>query len=67
MGDLDPLTKLRHGKGTYQYPNKFFQYDGEWQNGVKQGKGVLYMRDGIKYEGEFDNGEITVFLSGFSC
>ena len=73
---MDPITKLRHGKGTYAYPNKFFQYDGEWQNGVKQGlfqickkigNGALYMKDGTKYEGDFNNGEITVlFISVLS-
>lgn len=62
MGDLDPITKLRHGKGTYTYPNGFFQYDGEWADGVKQGRGTLYLRDGTKYEGEFSDGEITVRL-----
>ena len=24
VGDLDPATKLRHGEGTYTYPNAFF-------------------------------------------
>lgn len=23
-GDIDPPSKLRHGYGTYQYPNKYF-------------------------------------------
>jgi len=26
VGDIDPVTKLRHGYGTYTYPNTFFQY-----------------------------------------
>lgn len=26
VGDIDPVTKLRNGKGTYTYPNPFFQY-----------------------------------------
>ena len=35
VGDIDPPTKLRHGYGTYSYPNKFFQYQGFWNDGKK--------------------------------
>jgi len=24
VGDIDPPSKLRHGYGTYSYPNKYF-------------------------------------------
>lgn len=65
VGDIDPVTKLRHGQGCYTYveENPFFQYQGSWNNGVKQtGPGeasTLLMRDGTAYTGEFKNGEIT--------
>ena len=59
MGDLDPVTKLRHGQGVYTYENSYFQYKGEYDNGQKHGNGVLLMKDGSRYEGEFVDGEIT--------
>ena len=59
MGDLDPVTKLREGQGVYTFENPFFQYKGDYVKGVKHGQGVLLMRDGSRYEGAFDNGEIT--------
>lgn len=59
VGQIDPETKLRQGRGVYTYSNAYFQYHGEWQNGVKHGKGVLLMRDGSKYEGDFEQGEMS--------
>ena len=65
VGDIDPVTKLRHGYGCYTYieDNPFFQYQGGWDNGVKQTNSgdvaTLLMRDGSAYTGEFLNGEIT--------
>ena len=58
VGDIDPVTKLRHGQGTYTYTNPYFQYQGTFVNGTKTGEGVLLMRDGGKYAGQFENGEI---------
>lgn len=26
VGDIDPVTKLRHGQGCYTYTNPYFQY-----------------------------------------
>ena len=26
VGNIDPVTKLRHGQGTYTYTNPYFQY-----------------------------------------
>ena len=26
VGDIDPVTKLRHGHGCYTYTNPYFQY-----------------------------------------
>eukprot|EP00242_Pyramimonas_sp_CCMP2087_P006915 CAMPEP_0198223858 /NCGR_PEP_ID=MMETSP1445-20131203/94385_1 /TAXON_ID=36898 /ORGANISM="Pyramimonas sp., Strain CCMP2087" /LENGTH=301 /DNA_ID=CAMNT_0043902837 /DNA_START=213 /DNA_END=1115 /DNA_ORIENTATION=- len=55
-----PLVNgLRHGHGTYEYPNRFFKYSGEYVNGKKHGKGTLSMADGSTYEGDFDEEEIT--------
>lgn len=63
VGDIDPITKMRQGLGTYTYPNAFFQYQGGWENGKKHTQegeaSTLLMRDGSKYTGMFQNGEIT--------
>ena len=58
VGGIDPVSKLRNGHGTYTFTNPFFQYQGEYAQGQKQGEGVLLMRNGGKYAGEFVNGEI---------
>lgn len=52
---------VRHGEGTYVYPNQFYKYQGQWNNGVKHGQGVLQMRDGSSYEGSFIKGEVQGF------
>ena len=64
VGDIDPVTKLRHGQGTYTYQeNPFFQYQGSYECGIKQTSNgnvsSLIMRDGSKYSGDFQDGEIT--------
>ncbi|EGR27773.1 MORN repeat protein [Ichthyophthirius multifiliis] len=59
VGDKDLWTKQRNGVGIFTYQNNYFQYEGQWQNGVKQGEGVLRMKDGTYYEGQFDKGEIN--------
>lgn len=38
-GPVDPITRLRHGEGTYRYSNKYFTYRGNYEQGVKQGAG----------------------------
>ena len=50
---------MRHGQGTYTYPNKYFTYTGSWDNGIKHGKGLFTLGDGSSYEGDFYEGEIT--------
>lgn len=50
--------QLRDGFGVYNYPNKFFRYEGEWSKGKKHGHGKLVMADGSFYEGQFVDGEI---------
>ena len=59
QGGIDPATKLRSGTGTYTYTNPFLQYQGEWLNGKKHGHGVLIMRDGSSFVGQFKDGEIN--------
>ncbi|KAK3085756.1 hypothetical protein FSP39_008240, partial [Pinctada imbricata] len=46
------------GHGVYVYENKYFRYEGEWRNGLKDGQGRLLMTDGTYYAGQFKNGEI---------
>lgn len=49
---------VRHGYGVYTYTNQFFQYEGNWVDGKKEGIGKFLMKDGSYYYGEFNNGEI---------
>ncbi len=58
VGDKDPATGLRHGTGTYYYPNKFFSYTGEWHQSKKHGEGVLNMADGGYIKAQFQDGQI---------
>ena len=47
------------GKGKY-IDEKGYLYEGEFKNGLKHGKGILYYKNGnIKYEGEFSNGKFV--------
>ena len=50
--------RLRHGEGTYAFPDGYFKYTGHWEKGCMHGQGVFFMGDGSTYEGEFQNGEI---------
>ncbi|HET9652336.1 MAG TPA: caspase family protein, partial [Usitatibacter sp.] len=43
-------TKL-HGQG--EYISKGFKYEGEWNEGLKQGRGVYQWENGDRYEGTF--------------
>ena len=40
-----------HGKG--EYVSKSFKYEGEWNDGLKQGQGVYMWENGDRYEGHF--------------
>ena len=44
---------LLHGKG--EYVAKAFRYDGEFSEGVKQGRGVYRWENGNRYEGPFED------------
>lgn len=57
-GPVDPVTRLRHGFGTYRYPNKFFTYVGNFNQGVKEGEGTLKFADGTIIKGTFSNNQL---------
>jgi len=42
--------------GIYYYKNES-KFEGEWENGIKVGKGTYYLENGDKYEGEWKNNE----------
>lgn len=37
---------LRHGFGTYATPEEECIYEGEWKDGLKDGKGVMVFKNG---------------------
>jgi len=41
--------------GTYYY-NDGNRYEGEWKDGIKNGKGTYYFKSGDRYEGEWKDG-----------
>ena len=52
-GDL--VSDKYEGKGKYSYDDGQY-YIGEWKNGLRNGKGVQYYKNGdIEYEGDFVN------------
>jgi hypothetical protein len=55
VGGIDPQTGLRDGTGTYKYVNPYFTYEGQWDHGVKHGKGILRFSDGGMIQGDFRN------------
>ena len=48
-----PVSPL-NGKG--RHITKYWVYVGEFKKGEYEGKGTLYLFNGIEYEGEFKNG-----------
>ena len=45
---------LRHGKGTYTYPDGG-KYVGEWKNGIMHGEGTYTYSDGRVEKGLWEN------------
>ena len=57
-GELKQFKSFRkHGHGKYIYKAGHI-YEGDWKNGIREGKGILYHSNGDKYEGEFKNDKI---------
>lgn len=56
---MDPVTRMRHGVGTYRYPNKFFTYEGNYNQGVKEGQGCFRLADGTVINGTFVGNQLT--------
>ena len=49
---------LRHGVGTYNFPNKTFTYTGQWENGLMHGRGTFKAFNLHTVTGNFENNEI---------
>lgn len=45
-------------KGKVYFPNGKLNYEGEFKNNAKDGKGKEYFEDGTYYIGEFENNKI---------
>jgi hypothetical protein len=57
-GEVSIATGQREGQGKYWYPNQYFEYDGEWDEGRKHGHGRLQLGADSYYEGQFCRGQI---------
>lgn len=49
-----------HGYGCYEFCNTF--YEGEFEENVRQGTGIMEFADGQLYEGNFKKGFPGIFL-----
>ena len=47
----------RHGEGIMKYDQTNLKYEGEWENDLWHGHGVLTVTGGPVYEGEFEKGK----------
>ena len=47
---------MKQGKGKFLSSTNGSEYEGDWINGKKHGKGIIVFKDGARYEGEFQNG-----------
>lgn len=45
-GTINPKTTLRNGFGVFKFANAFFEYEGSYLEGKKNGPGILRMRNG---------------------
>ena len=55
LGGLGSAEQTRSGFGTAKLPDSSV-YEGEFRNGLFNGKGTLTQRNGTCYEGEFRDG-----------
>lgn len=51
------VAGLRHGEGVYGSTSGGWRYEGRFENGVRQGKGMLYLKTGHTFSGLFKNGK----------
>ena len=58
IGDIDPLTRSRHGYGAYIW-NQGDYYEGNWVQGERTGKGIFIWQNGKYYVGDFIDGKRT--------
>lgn len=56
---MHPDSKLRHGTGMYRFDNSFFTYEGNYEAGKKNGKGILKMKDGTVINGTFESDQLN--------
>ena len=54
---------LRSGKGRYKFSNAFFEYDGEWVDGVMHGEGTMVIATGCRYSGTWKEGRMDQGVS----
>jgi len=47
---------LRHGQGKFITQNEVSVYEGNWKDGLKNGYGVLTVKDNYKFEGQWKEG-----------
>ncbi|CDW77644.1 morn repeat protein [Stylonychia lemnae] len=54
----------KDGEGTFDWPNGI-KYIGSWRNGLQHGIGIIYTsQDGMKKQGEWQNGKRIRWISG---
>jgi hypothetical protein len=58
IGDIDPLTKNRHGYGAYIW-NDGNYYEGDFSQNKRTGKGIYIWPNGRYYVGDFIDGKRT--------
>eukprot|EP00759_Apiculatamorpha_spiralis_P021282 PhF_6_TR26206/c0_g1_i1/m.37331 len=67
----DVFQGQRHGNGQYKQAATGYMYEGDWELGVKKGKGTMYYKEDLStyYRGQWDNNlpngkGIMVYASG---
>lgn len=53
------LGGTRHGSGKCTFRNKGFAYDGEWKDGLMEGRGTLTLAGVFSYTGDFRRNQIS--------
>lgn len=62
-----------HGNGTYTWGSTETSYEGQYENGIKQGKGIIKKANGFMFNGGFiDNrphgyGEVNIGSKRYKC